>query len=256
MGKFDSTRTRVTPVFDHLRTSGDSWLEHLLTLSSGGHSNPLPWAGRSMRVDELCYGPEEKALPASIGLLDWLIGNARDVTGKGLMGLSEHSARMRLLLLERDLDAMAEARSLLAASRSDKRWYVLEGPSYPDVYIATPDLIVVIEGKRTESGPTTSTMWMSPRLQMLRHMDSALEASDGRTVLGFFAVEGPLDGSVPTDWQQHSKDTFSPKALASSLPHRTDAERQTIARGFLGITTWQAICREFGIDQKSLPDTT
>jgi hypothetical protein len=123
------------------------------------------------------------------------------------------------------------------------------------VYIATPDLIVVIEGKRTESGPTTSTMWMSPRLQMLRHMDSALEAAGGRTVLGLFAVEGAADGSVPTDWQQHAKDTISPEALASSLPHRTEADCETIARGFLGVTTWQAICREFGIYPESLPNT-
>jgi hypothetical protein len=255
MGKYDSTRTRVTPVFDHLAASETSWLEPLLSLPSAGHQEPLAWAGRSMLVDELRYGQSEKPLPAPGKLLEWLTRNARDVSEKGFVGLSAHSAQKRRLLLDRNPEVIAEANALLASSRADNQWFVLEGPSYPDVFIGTSDLIVVIEGKRTEPGPTTATTWMSPRHQMLRHMDCALEASDGRMVLGFFAVEGARDGTVPAVWAKSAEATISPAALDGSLPHRTAAERTLIARGFLGVTTWQAICRKFAIDPKSLPET-
>jgi hypothetical protein len=255
MGKYDSTQTRVTPVFDQLAASETSWLEPLLSLPSAGHPQPLLWAGRSMRVDELRFGQSEKALSAPDKLLKWLTRNAQDVSGKGLVGLSAYSAQKRRLLLERDPAVIAEAKELLASSRADHQWFVLEGPSYPDVFIGTPDLIVVIEGKRTESGPTIATTWMSPRHQMLRHMDCALEASAGRMVLGLFVVEGARDGTVPGVWAKASADTISPAALDSSLPHRSAAERELIARGFLGVTTWQAICRKFAIDQRTLPNT-
>ena len=116
-----------------------------------------------MHVDELRHGQSDKPLPAPLSLLHWLTGNAQDVTGKGLDALSAHSREKRRRRLARDAEVIAEAQALLTSSRADNQWFVLEGPSYPDVFIGTPDLIVVIQGKRTESGPTTATTWMSPR---------------------------------------------------------------------------------------------
>ncbi len=254
MGKYDSTRTRVTPVFDHLKTLREPWLERLLTLPSSGHSISLEWHRPTSRVDEVRYGSDEKPLPAPLALLTWLTSNARDVTGKGLHGISTHSTEKRRRLLKRDPETIAEANELLKSSRADKRWFVLEGKSCADVFVSTPEMIVVIEGKRTEAGPTTSTKWMSPRHQMLRHMDGALEMAAGRTVLGFFIVEGD-DDHAPALWTQAAKDTVAPETLEASLPHRSAAERELIARGFLGVTTWTMVCREFGIDPRSLPDT-
>lgn len=255
MGRFDSTQTRVTPVFRSLDGMPSPWLDRLLTLPTHGHPARLSWAGRSMQVDEIKYGADEKPLPAPVKLLDWLIANIQDVTGKGFDNLSDHSRDKRRRLLARDPGVIAEARALLASNRADNQWFVLEGPSYPDVFISTPDLIVVIEGKRTEPVPTTATTWMSPRHQMLRHLDCALEMSDGRTVLGFFVVENGIDGKVPEVWTRAAESTISPDLLDGCLPHRTVAERQVIAKGFLGVTTWQSICHEFNIDPRSLPDT-
>jgi len=69
---------------------------------------------------------------------------------------------------------------------------------------------------------------------MLRHMDCALEASDGRMVLGFFAVEGARDGTVPAVWAKSAEATISPAALDGSLPHRnggrTDTDRSRLPR--------------------------
>ena len=44
-----------------------------------------------------------------------------------------------------------------------------------------------------------------------------------------------------------AKEQVSPVLLEKSLPHRTDGERADIAQGFLGVTTWQRVCREFGL---------
>jgi len=115
----------------------------------------------------------------------------------------------------------------------------------------------VIEGKRTEPFPTLSTKWMPVRHQMLRHLDCAWEIRGKKEVYGFFIVEGDGEADaydVPQRWIEASKDTISDKALKGSLPHRNPDEIEKITKCFLGITTWQAVCGEFGIDWKSLPD--
>jgi len=133
MGKYDSTRTRVTPVFDHLAASETSWLEPLLSLPSAGHQEPLPWAERSMLVDELRYGQSEKPLPAPGKLLEWLTRNARDVSEEGLVGLSAHSAQKRRLLLERNpRSSPKRTRCWLQAeaTTSGSSWKVQVTPTY------------------------------------------------------------------------------------------------------------------------------
>jgi hypothetical protein len=59
---------------------------------------------------------------------------------------------------------------------------------------------------------------------------------------------------VPERWIEASKSTILDETLKNSLPHRKPNEVKEIAESFLGATTWQAVCKEFGIDWKSLPD--
>jgi hypothetical protein len=144
--------------------------------------------------------------------------------------------------------------NLLRDNPAGEKWHVFEGPTQPDVYIQTPDLILVIEGKRTERGPTVKTTWMPGRHQMLRHMDCAWEIAGRRKVLGFFIVEGENeDGEVPEKWIDFSRQTIAPESIASSLPHRGPEEQQAIASCFIGVTTWQNVCSEFGLDWDALP---
>jgi hypothetical protein len=149
-----------------------------------------------------------------------------------------------------------EALALLQTRPSGQAWHILEGHTYPDVFLATPDALVVIEGKRTEAGPTTSTTWMPVRHQMLRHMDAASEIRGDRRVYGFFIVEAARESNaVPAHWVQAAEDTLAPAAVSGSLPHRSPAEREDIVQGFLGVTTWQAVCGTFGLDSDTLPET-
>jgi hypothetical protein len=64
--------------------------------------------------------------------------------------------------------------------------------------IETPDALIVIEGKRTESGATIDTTWLTGRHQIWRHIDAAWEIRGRRQVFGFFIVEGEdPDGRLP-----------------------------------------------------------
>jgi hypothetical protein len=128
-------------------------------------------------------------------------------------------------------------------------WHILEGPTFPDVTVFTPDAVVVIEGKRTESGPTVDTTWLPGRHQMIRHLDAAWEIRGRRRVFGLLIVEAPNagEGSVPSQWEAATVATWSDAALSTSLPHRSPEERLGIRGAFMGVTTWRAVVHAFDL---------
>lgn len=203
MGIHDSTKTRVTPVFDHLfevDNTGNSWIDKLLTLPSRHEPDWMaPKFGEVGPLEQFGWGTAERKLSAPRTLLRWLLTHA-DAQSPACWDTSANTTQKRRALLEdRDPKILAEARRELERPKLPARkWFIFEGPSSPDVFLQTRDLVIVIEGKRTEAGPTTKVSWMKGRLQMIRHMDSALEIADGRQVVGFFIVEGlPPNPLVP-----------------------------------------------------------
>jgi hypothetical protein len=162
----------------------------------------------------------------------------------------------RRRVVDRDADTLAGAlRSLQERRPSPRAWYVLEGPSQPDVYLDSADAVIVVEGKRTETAPTTSTAWMSVRHQMLRHLDAAWEHRQGRRIYGLYIVEaekGTTSLEPPSTWREAVELTISDEVLKGSLPHRSPDERLQIASALLGVTTWQAVCDEFQIPREVL----
>lgn len=149
---------------------------------------------------------------------------------------------------------------MLRHPKPKEDWHIFEGSTQPDVYLETEELIVVIEGKRTEHGPTTKTKWMNGRHQMLRHIDCAWEIRGHKKVVGFFIVESLNDtADVPDAWLEHEVDALSNTSVSSSLPHRGPEEQLKIATCFTGVTTWRKICEEFkdfGLSYQGLPETT
>lgn len=238
MGRFDSSRTRVAPLFNHLYcrdTSGRTWLPQLLQLV-GASCPPLP----QRRLKSARWWPREAALPAPPSLLRWLVENCEPPINERDLGKGEVQER-RQALLRRDEAAIAEALRILNGPAQSRAWCVFEGASQPDVYLESADLVVVIEGKRTEPGPTTSTTWMRERHQMLRHIDAAWDTRGNRTVVGMMIVEAGADeASVPSPWREY-RGQIDARALERSLPHRSDAERREIAEAFVGSTTWQSV---------------
>ena len=255
MGKKNSSKTRVEPVFKKLYErdhTGKTWIARLLDLPIGGY----PISMRSewdLAIQEVGWGDNEKKLDPPVALLSWLIRYPRKpVSGK--LSSDPVKAQKRLELIKGSEARQIEALKLLRENPEREDWHIFEGKSQPDVFLQTRDLLVVIEGKRTERKPTTQTKWMKGRHQMLRHIDCAWEVAGKRTVIGFFIVEGNrTDDKVPTQWMEYAKHTTSSEAVKSSFPHRGPEERIGIAECFAGVTTWQRVCREFRIDWATLP---
>ena len=258
---FDSSKTRVAPVFEQLRAQshdGSAWIHRLLALSCHGATrltNPAPQRISSPQFGTTFgWSDREVALAPPRSLLMWLVRHLEMPARESDLG-NGPTLEKRKALANRDPKVVAEALALLdsrsASERHPRAWYVLEGASSPDVFLETDQAIIVIEGKRTEPGPTTSTSFLPGRHQMLRHMDCAWEIRRGRPVYGFFIVEEHADDH---DWIDFAAATCSDAAIEGSLPHRGVNERLAIRRGFLGFTTWRAVCAEFAIDMATLPD--
>jgi len=256
MGKYDSSKTRVEPVFNKLiekDVTGRSWLPQLLRLPVGG--NAIQTAPEcDVTIVQRFWGPSERKLTPPVSLLSWLIRHPEDLARCDAAS-NQSMPIQRRELLGGSNGRTEEALSLLRNNPQGENWHIFEGETQPDVFIATRDLVVVIEGKRTEREPTTQTTWMPGRHQMIRHLDGAWEIRGKRQVIGFFIVsdEGGSD-NMPAKWIDFAKNTTSPETLASSLPHRGSSEQNEIASCFAGVTTWGRVCRELGIDAKCLPD--
>ena len=258
MGRFDSSKTRVAPVFDHLLKSdrsGVSWLKRLLRLGTRADVAAIPKdIGVLVKDHKSWWGQNERALLPPLGLLEWLVHNISCKLVDQNRNQAEETRRKRRALACGDPDVLCEALRRLQAGEiksGSGKWFVLEGPSSPDAFLETDTLVLVVEGKRTESSNTTDTTWMGKRNQLIRHMDAAWEVAKGRAVLGLLLVEGKANDpmSVPKKWLRADTDLLVP-----SLPHRSGEVRQKIKNGFLGVATWQRVCYEFNITWPPVQD--
>jgi hypothetical protein len=256
----DSSKTRVQPVFSALDALRTNWLPKLLDLAAGTTAASRPWRNQDMTIVRADWtgkekGSKERALFPPVTLLRELASHIEFGVGPSLDGPGENR-RLRRLLRDKDAGTLMRAEQLLGQHpRRRFPWCTFEGPTYPDVVVETPDAVVVIEGKRREAGPTTKTQWMPIRHQMLRHIDAAWEIRKGRSVYGLFIVSAKPEktGTVPsTRWQKAVEITRNLDAVKKSLPHRSPDERADIANSLIGITTWESVCKEFGLSLEIL----
>jgi hypothetical protein len=255
MGKYDSSKTRVAPVFNCLRAkdpTGRSWLPKLLDLPNRRNEISLP-SNCDFTIQRACWEPNEIKLDPPVALLSWLIRNpTRPKSGE--LSADPVKQTKRRELISGCENRLVEALALLRHNPHNEDWHIVEGQTRPDVFIVTRDVSIVIEGKRTEREATTCTTWMAGRHQMLRHIDCAWEIRAKKQVIGFFIVEGDgNEGDIPPHWLDYSRKTTSAAAMGASLPHRGPEEQGGIASCFIGVTTWQTVCREFGINWAGLP---
>ena len=250
-GRRDSSKTRVRPIFDRLSARSDNWIADLLALPAGGCADARI-GSRDLSLVGGYWEPKEKKLDPPVSLLSWLIRHATALPNR------ETATGPRRDLMDGRPAALQAALDALRTGREPRPWYVFEGPTSPDVFLITPDALVVIEGKRTEPAATVDTTWLKGRHQIWRHIDAAWEIRATRDVYGFFIVEGtpPLDPDVPEYWSLAARECLDTRALRSSFPHRSADEVAAIARCFLGVTTWRRVCDRFGIDWHALPDVT
>jgi hypothetical protein len=156
MGEFNSSLTRVAPVLDRLLARdpiGMAWIPTLLRLAEPGkESLPTP-----LQLKRCWWGSNERGLRPPPTLLRWLVEHADLLTRDGLASSSPRVRQLRELLIGRDQSVRLAALELLQHAHRDRAWFVLEGVTFPDVYLETRNVILVIEGKRTEADITRIT---------------------------------------------------------------------------------------------------
>jgi len=261
MGLHDSSKTRVAPIFDRLIVrdpTGATWLQALLELPErpDGHTPPLPTAiGPLVDVAWHGRGAGERLEPPA-ALLRLLVEKPLVKAPPTDFGTRDkHKREMRRKLFARDPRTVQDALTALAQRGFvEHEWYVFEGRTAVDAYLATPELVVLVEGKRTEPSPTTRTQWMPVRHQLLRNLDAMWDLRDARRLIAFFIVEGksPDPLSVPPRWTGFASETVSEAALRASLPHRSADEMGSIEACFAGVTTWQAVCERLQIPSHAI----
>lgn len=246
--RFDSSKTRVVPTFDAI-SRHPGWLPALLELPRWGAENPRPLPDALDPVPGGCYwGERARGLLPPVSLLSWLVRNYRGPVAED----GSELARARRRLAEGDPEAVENALVALRTEGVRRGWHVLERRSFPDAFVVTPDLLVVIEGKRTESTANTFLPWPAGRHQIWRHLDAAWETRGRREVVGMLIVEGDGAGEVPESWLAVARAAFTPQTLAGSFPHRSPEEREEIVRSFRGVTTWQTVVRRFGLQEDAV----
>ncbi len=192
----------------------------------------------------------EYSIPPTERLLLWMIestgGSCRP--RKGLDITRANAGRRGDLFGEdevRRLDARKEAtRKLLwnGVSRSRHEWWAFEGPTSVDCFLETPEAVLLIEGKRTDT-VATYTDWCSSRHQIARNLEAAQSISKGKRYAVMVAAETVLDVSTAE--------------IERGLPHMNPCERSFLAGHYIGCVTWRQICVEAHLSvepDRDLPD--
>jgi hypothetical protein len=252
MGRFNSSATRVVPVFDRLYDrdpTGGEWLPYLIGAASRATDVSIPaHLGELFPQHPRWWGANERRLQPPPDLLKWLVRNV-SIAQVEASGDKDPVRAKRLALARGDADAIAAAIKGIDCGSWSRQWYVLEGPSAPDAFFETESILLVVEGKRTEYACTTKTKWMPRRSQLLRHMDAALEIAEGRDVYGLLIVEGHDSRPLELDnwWVDQVNAQVSQELVDRSLPHRSAEQKRRVVNGVLGGITWQRVCSDLGI---------
>ena len=276
MGTYDSSITRVWPVFRQLfknDETGVSWLPKVLRVSTknrgyaeqiaasiGGLDQKLLETrrhtigrseGSSSEAHVECEKCFEWKAPPPEAFLRWLIKNPDEMTWpeNGDQGWKPETREWREKLCGRRgpqdragaMQMADQALTKFGAAGSDKKWWAFEGFTYVDCYLETDDLVLFIEGKRTERQPSKKTNWYPARNQLIRNLEAAKEASGGKSYALVLIADETME--------------LSPEDIKNSLPHMTEHERNDLMSHYLGGVPWKQMCEATGIDYEGLPDT-
>ena len=254
MGIYNSSLTRVQPVFEHLYErdqSGTSWLLPLLRLASHPNRVPVDF-GPGQLVEPPRYEfpapPPREFLRFLLTHPDHLSNPAEHVWRKW----SATTQAKRRALLSGDRTVQREGLTLLeeATDLSQRTWWRFEGVTYVDCALFTQSTVVFIEGKRTEEGPSQEVTWWTGRNQVIRNLECVSEVAraTGRPH-AFVIVIVEEDLCEPGTQRARSIDAITdPSVIASSLPHLEIQAREQVIGRYVGATTWQGIVRCLDLD--------
>jgi hypothetical protein len=233
MGIFDSTKTRVQPLFDFIACDSAK-MSVLFSLFSKNNTEYFD------DISECFYGDNEKSIAPSKVLLRWCLDNLDKLSMPKNYGvnITSPSYKKRESLFSNDASTIFEAKRLVCQNiLPQKAWYIFEGYTHPDVYFESNNAIYIGEAKRTEDKLTPSTTWLRERDQLIRHIDAVIESR--KEIKSFLIVDKP---------EFYNIDNYNAYAFfENSMPHR---DKKTIERAhtsFIGYCTWDDICKKFNI---------
>ena len=256
MGRYDSSRTRVQPVFNELLKmdpSGSQWIGTLL----GPVSDKSPTANWiSLNIGKLSSSAEDRfevKFPPPERFLKWLLDNPGRLSWPTEKGRPKRFGENTQLWREKLVGnhgrvAQAEAQKealdqleRLGAVDSLRKWWAFEGFTTVDCVLETDKALLFIEGKRKDT-LSPSTEWFEGRNQLLRNLETCSEAARGKEFGVLLIAE--TDPSL----------NLTKQMAEMGLPHLRDNERSDLSERFLGVVLWRNLCDATGIDFQKLPD--
>lgn len=256
MGEYNSSLTRVQPVFDALqRLPVSEWLLDLWEMASARRPNalPPPAAVGAVRPGP-CY---ERALPPSPAFLRWMMQNPQrlnvlpgpDYGAQAGGAASEKRAqlfgpdpRLRETVQAEALKEIDES----GGAGSGQKWWAFEGFTHVDACFETEQCLLLFEGKRKEA-VSPSTRWLKSRNQLWRNVEVAGQQANGRLFGIIVAVESEADGRRALADAAESRD--------GSYPHLTQDQREALDRHLLGFVVWEEIVSRFSLPREVLLET-
>ena len=252
MGVYDSSRTRVQPIFDALykqNKTGTLWLTPLLNLARRpGERVAIPnW------LDPLVEEPQYE-FPAnpSRSFLRWLLENPNQLAKPSQEvwdGYSPTTREKREKLFNGDQVILQEAIDELYSQDKlpERAWWRFEGVTKVDCVLRTESTLIFIEGKRTELGPSRDITWYPARNQVLRNLDCAA-ALAGEVYTNFYVIV-IVEGKLLNEQRKMELDNIvDPQTVKTSLPHLQKEQQALILEHYLGYITWEEIIDTFGLD--------
>lgn len=277
-GRFNSSITRVRPVFQELLNrdrTGLRWLPALLGIATCNVDYAEKIQKNAGRIQTFCsdlrtyddrilkfYGVNnvqlegcfERSLPPPSAFLSWLISHPEEMVWPHTRGrrrtfgqptqllreqlFGEHGGTQKDKIQRLALNELAE----LGGIGSLRKWWAFEGFSDIDCCLETDQLVLLIEGKRTEGlGPSTD--WYPKRNQLIRNLEVAESIASGREYAVMVLSEQDIG-------------LLSEQILAESLPHFGPVDRDRLMCHYLGCITWADVCKTTNIPFSGLPGET
>lgn len=242
MTKYNSSRYRVEPLVDAIKSNDDNLNKMLATVES---SFLIPAFNSLEQAPVYYYGENEKPLKPSkehlIKLVEYFASKKFDheISGeerRDLLGYNGEDKR-----LEAKTRALAKIENVYGRENLPIAWYIFEGSSYPDLFIEGKDVIIICEGKWTEPYITTETTHLKTqrgeyRNQMVRHIQGALNYSQ-KKVIAFYIVDE--DCGYLTELEKAAFD----EQLSKETITLSAEETCKISSAFYGYTTWQRLSK-------------
>lgn len=257
MGKYDSSATRVRPIFGELLerdSTGASWLGAVLACSPQRNrlsERVLREAGALVEDGKPRF---EYPAPPSDAFLRWLILHPAGLNWPRKHGVEvtfedpQTQKRREQLLGRRGATEQRSAQEealgaldRLGADGSRGRWWAFEGFTKVDICLQTERLVMFVEGKRKDV-LSPSTEWFTRRNQLMRNLEVVGAVAGGRACGVILASEEKLP-------------ELDAQTLEASTPHLSGAEREVVAGRYLGQIRWEDLCGAVGVDFSALPDT-